>query len=325
MADYEASDALPAAASSSSAAASLSGAGGKKGSSSAGAGGNVVVVTESYKPNPELYTAPLPTRKADGTLVFKDVPEFCPNKTPEEVLRAGSFGGTYYRDIYSSVTKTHYKDMWKSVPGSWLTGLNIKKQVASQLYQERVNKYGVSCGQSLDAWESSGWITSWDPYGWFHWYCRFYQGRRCPDDERQIGRWKGIAGPTGRWKGNLAAKVVAARSTYDDPNVSPVVRQTLLHWGYELTAEDFAAFVKKMKGGGAACYSVPASAYSSSNINSALKKVEAAAEGDEKAKGKSKGKAAAGGKKAKKAEESDDSDDEEGAGSAGKNKKPSKK
>ncbi len=25
-------------------------------------------------------------------------------------------------------------------------------------------------------------------------YCRFYQGRRIDDDERQIGRWKGVAG-----------------------------------------------------------------------------------------------------------------------------------
>jgi hypothetical protein len=194
----------------------------------------VVVVTEDYQPHAELFTAPLPTRKADGTLVFKDNPDFTPNLTPEEILRAGSFGGTYFRDIYSSVTKKHYKDMWRSLPKKWFEGLNIKKQLSSQVYAESVNKYGVSCGQSLDAWESSGWITSWDPYGWFHWYCNFYQGRRIEEgeDERQIGRWKKCTGPTGRWKGNLCAKVVAARSTYDDPNVSPVVRQTLLHWAY---------------------------------------------------------------------------------------------
>lgn len=27
-----------------------------------------------------------------------------------------------------------------------------------------------------------------------HRYCRFYMGRRIDDDERQIGRWKGVAG-----------------------------------------------------------------------------------------------------------------------------------
>jgi hypothetical protein len=29
---------------------------------------------------------------------------------PKEVLQAGSFGGTYFRPIYSSVTKKHYDD-----------------------------------------------------------------------------------------------------------------------------------------------------------------------------------------------------------------------
>ena len=37
-----------------------------------------------------------------------------------------------------------------------------------------------------------------DPYGWFMWYCRFYLGRRCEDDERQIGRWKNCTGPKGK-------------------------------------------------------------------------------------------------------------------------------
>ena len=35
------------------------------------------------------------------------------------------------------------------------------------------------------------------------WYCRFFQGRRSPDDERQISRWLGVAGPTGRWKASV--------------------------------------------------------------------------------------------------------------------------
>ena len=39
-----------------------------------------------------------------------------------------------------------------------------------------MNKYGVKCGGTLDMWESSGWISAIDPYGWFQWYCRFYLG-----------------------------------------------------------------------------------------------------------------------------------------------------
>jgi len=203
------------------------------------ASGGVVTVPVGYKPHPELYTGAAPTRLADGTLVFSDAPRFRPNLTPAEILRAGSFGegmrerpvhmrsfhaaplhvragGTYFRDIPSGVTGLSYRDMWRCVPPEWLTGLS-KAQYAAPRYDASVNAFGVKCGQSLDAWESSGWITAWDPYGWFHWYCRcvrhegggggvgsggsvvstfeasiaprrFYQGRRCPDDERQISR-----------------------------------------------------------------------------------------------------------------------------------------
>jgi hypothetical protein len=55
-------------------------------------------------------------------------------------------------------------------------------------------------GGNLDMWESSGWITHIDPYGWFQWYCRFYLGRRCSDDERQINRWLKTTGPNGSFR-----------------------------------------------------------------------------------------------------------------------------
>ncbi len=76
---------------------------------------------------------------------------------------------------------------------------------------------------------SSGWINPVDPRGWTQWYFRFYMGRRLDDgeDERQIGRWNGVAGEKGRWKGNLIGKCLAAGAAPDDESVSPVVRQTL--------------------------------------------------------------------------------------------------
>ena len=43
------------------------------------------------------------SKRSDGTLIFKDYPDFRPNLTPREIFKLGSFGGTYWRPIYSSV------------------------------------------------------------------------------------------------------------------------------------------------------------------------------------------------------------------------------
>ena len=181
-----------------------------------------------------------PAKDKKGRVVFSDFPDFQPNLTPKEVLQLGSFGGTYFRPIYSSVTKQKYKDeAWQELPASWLQGLNIRTQVASSVYDNSKNKYGVKCGASLEEWESSGWMHKQDPYGWFQWYCRFYQGRRTEDDVRQVGRWSKCTGPKGRWKNNLISKCAKAGCAFDNFGVSPVVRQTLQHWGYVLTKEDF--------------------------------------------------------------------------------------
>lgn len=88
---------------------------------------------------------------------------------------------------------------------------------------------------ALGMWESSGWISDADPYGWFQWYCRFYEGRRSSDDARQIARWKGVAGPKGRFRSQLCNKIVSAKARHDDVSISPVIRQTLWHWGLVVT------------------------------------------------------------------------------------------
>ncbi|KAK3097324.1 hypothetical protein FSP39_008631 [Pinctada imbricata] len=204
--------------------------------------------TDKEQTFPINFTANPPTKNAKGELVFDDYPEFRPNMTPKEVLHAGSFGGTYFRPIRSSVTGKSYKDeAYKELPEDWLKGLSIKKQVACSTYHEDVNTYKVKCGGSLEMWEESGWMHKQDPYGWFQWYCRFFQGRRTADDLRQVGRWLRCAGPTGRWKNNLIAKCVRSGCGYDNAGISPVVRQTLQHWGYRLTKEDFEAKAKELR------------------------------------------------------------------------------
>ena len=41
--------------------------------------------------------------------------DFGTNKTPIEVIKEGSFGGTYFRDIYSSVNDKFYKIVGKNL------------------------------------------------------------------------------------------------------------------------------------------------------------------------------------------------------------------
>ena len=49
---------------------------------------------------------------------------FKPNLTPRKMFQLGAFGGTYWRPIYSSVTKKNYKDEHKKFPASWWKGIH---------------------------------------------------------------------------------------------------------------------------------------------------------------------------------------------------------
>ena len=95
--------------------------------------------------------------------------DFSPNKTPVEVIREGSFGGTYFRDIYSGINGKWYKNSRKEL-------FQLKyidaKFYASDYDDVNVNKYGLKCETSLRFQENKGWINEIDPYGWFQWYFR---------------------------------------------------------------------------------------------------------------------------------------------------------
>jgi len=126
---------------------------------------------------------------------------------------------------------------------SWYSGLDVEKYLTSDSYDPSVNKYDVKAGQSLQEWENAGWIHEQDPRGWFQWYCRYYLGRRTEDDERQIKRWMGVCGPSGgRFKNMLVKKIALVDGRWNDSSISPIIRQTLQHWGYRLTEDDFLAY-----------------------------------------------------------------------------------
>ena len=66
--------------------------------------------------------------------------DFKSNKTPIEIIKEGSFGGTYFRNIYSNLNKRWYKNSWKEFKE--LENID-KKYYASDFYDVNVNKYGV--------------------------------------------------------------------------------------------------------------------------------------------------------------------------------------
>ena len=176
--------------------------------------------------------------------------EFKPNVTPAQIFKKGSFGGTYWRPISSGVTGKKYKNEHLKFPKSWWKGLDESRDLVSEKCDVGVNKYGVRVGTSLDFWEEKGWITKYDPYGWVQWYCNYKVGRQCPDDERQIKRWLQLAGPRGRfrlWLVTQIQKKGKGTSSYNDYSISPKIRQTLLHWGYELTKSDYEKEVARRK------------------------------------------------------------------------------
>lgn len=138
-------------------------------------------------------------------------PEFKPQLTPKEILELGAFGGIYMRDCRDEFPKEWFKDA-KFAPE------NTKKHLAE------LNYFGVNASQPLKVWREKGWIHSDDPRGWFQWYCRYYMGRRHPDDIRQIRRWKAMIRHIAQIRNNCRL---------GDFSCHTKQRQALLHWAYD--------------------------------------------------------------------------------------------
>ena len=183
--------------------------------------------------------------RRSGKIRFKDFPQFTPNLSPKDIFKMGSFGGTYWRPIYSRITKKHYKNIHhKEFPKSWWDDIH-ESCISSNEYDTEKNKYKVKVGTSLTFWEKKQWIRDTHPYGWVHWYCDFYSGKRCKDDERQIKRWLALAGSKGRFMRFLVTQILKKKSKWNDESISPKIRQVLQHWGYKLTKKDFDNEVKR--------------------------------------------------------------------------------
>lgn len=138
-------------------------------------------------------------------------PDFKPELTPKEMLELGVFGGRYMRDCKSEFPKDWFKNA-KFYP------------LGKPGHDKNLNYFKIEASQPLSVWRKNGWIYPDDPRGWFQWYCRYYMGRRGPDDVRQIKRWKAMVRHIAQIKkgcrpGDLSCRVKQ--------------RQALLHWAYD--------------------------------------------------------------------------------------------
>jgi hypothetical protein len=136
-------------------------------------------------------------------------PEFKPDLTPAQMLALGVFGGKYMTDCR------------REFPKSWYA----RAKLSPRGYSRDCNFFGVDASQPLSEWRRKGWIHPDDPRGWFQWYCRYYMGRRMPEeDRRQIKRWKAI---------RRHVRQVQKHCEPGDLLCRRRQRQALLHWAYD--------------------------------------------------------------------------------------------
>jgi len=136
-------------------------------------------------------------------------PEFKPELTPKQMLKLGVFGGKYMTDC------------GKEFPPDWFK----QAKLSEERHDPKLNYFGVNASKPLSYWKDKGWVHPDDPRGWFQWYCRYYMGRRMPEeDKRQIARWRAI-------KRHIAQVIKHCRQA--DAKCRPRQRQAILHWAYD--------------------------------------------------------------------------------------------
>ena len=136
--------------------------------------------------------------------------DFTPELTPKQMLAMGVFEGNYFQGYHDEF------------PKDWFAEAKL-----SETKDASLNCFNIAASQPLEVWQQKGWIHPVDPKGWFQWYCRYYMGRRFPEeDTRQIKRWRAIVRHAGAIRKNCMRGDVHCR---------PKQRQALLHWAYDST------------------------------------------------------------------------------------------
>jgi hypothetical protein len=163
--------------------------------------GKIIIVNDKMQKNYRYRLSAPPGRNFD--------PDFKPQLTPKQMLRLGIFGGKYMTDCRSEF------------PEDWFE----KARLCPRRHDPTLNSCKVNASQPLSVWRKKGWIYHDDPRGWFQWYCRYFLGRRLPEeDRRQITRWKTMKRHIAQIRKNCRKGDLSCRRKQ---------RQALLHWAYD--------------------------------------------------------------------------------------------
>jgi hypothetical protein len=136
-------------------------------------------------------------------------PDFHPELTPQQMLALGVFCGKYMTDCKHEF------------PKSWF----IRAKLSPDRPDCSLNYFGVKASHPLSVWRKKGWMHPDDPRGWFQWYCRYYMGRRMPEEDlRQINRWKAMRRHVRQIQRHCEPGHLTCRRRQ---------RQALLHWAYD--------------------------------------------------------------------------------------------
>lgn len=136
-------------------------------------------------------------------------PDFQPELSPKKMLSLGVFGGKYMTDCKNEFPKNWFE----------------KAKISPEKRDCSLNYFKVCASMPLSHWQKKGWIKKEDPRGWFQWYCRYFMGRRMPEeDKRQIKRWKAMKRHVAQIRKNCKK---------GDHSCRRKQRQALLHWAYD--------------------------------------------------------------------------------------------
>jgi len=157
----------------------------------------------------------------------KEYPEFNTNLSPTEMFSMGIFGGSYFFNskihpdpsFFINTVNPEFIDSCKKL------GIDFEDKISRKIPDYSINYYYPGfCGSDYETWDSKGWITEENPYGWVNWYINFYYGERKEEDAKQIKRWKSFIS---RHSGMIKKYEKEGKSTKKS-------KQNLLHWAYHI-------------------------------------------------------------------------------------------